>query len=41
MTIIRVRQNNLGYWLVIVGDILNGSFLTHNRAIDYARGVKL
>jgi hypothetical protein len=40
MTIIRIRQNNFGCWLVIIGDTLTASFLTHNRALDYARGVK-
>jgi len=40
MTIIRIRENSFGCWLVIIGSDLNASFLTHDRALDYARGVK-
>jgi len=40
MIIIRVKQNSFGFWLVFIGSDLNASFLSHGRALDYARGVK-
>jgi hypothetical protein len=39
MTIIRIRQNQFGGWLVIIGGILAASFLTHRKAIAFAREV--
>jgi len=39
MTIIRIRQNQFGGWLVIIGNILVASFLTHRKAITFAKEV--
>jgi len=40
MTIIRIRQNQFGGWLVIIGNILVASFLTYRKAVNFAKGVR-
>jgi len=40
MTIIRIKQNQFGGWLVIIGNMLVASFLTQRKAIAFAKGVQ-